>query len=106
MDAEHQSSERLPDAEVVQRWMSCGKQIQTALQDSKYEEVIALAEHRSSLLSALEETASRLTDDQRQSLLDDEAELQRSMKQHHEYMSKKLAGLGRMKLGFRKYSGR
>jgi len=106
MEDEHQSEEDLLDEEVVERWMSYGRQINLALEDADYEQVTALVESRGVFLARLEKTSSRLSDDQRKSLLDAEAELQESMREHQKYIKKKLSGLGRMKLGVRKYTRR
>ena len=106
MEEKHQSDSGLSDEEVVTRWMNYGRQINAALEAADYDEVSALVDDRGLLLGKLEESAGRLSEDQRQSLLDAEEELQESMQKHRDYMRKKLSGLGRMKLGVRKYAGR
>ena len=106
MEEKHQSDSGLTDEEVVKRWMNYGRQINEALEAADYDEVSALVDDRGRLLGKLEESAGRLSEDQRQSLLDAEEELQESMQKHRDYMRKKLSGLGRMKLGVRKYAGR
>ena len=104
MEGKHQSEENLTDEEVVERWMDYGRQINACLEEADYDQVTALAENREHLLPKLEELAARLSDDQRTRLLDAEEELQQAMQTHRDYMRKKLSGLGRMKLGVRKYA--
>ena len=106
MEEAHQSDEDLTDSEIIERWMNYGRKLHTALEEADYDQVTALVANRARLLDRLERMAERLSDDQKQSLLATEADLQESMQQHHEYMKKKLSGLGRMKLGVRKYTGR
>ena len=106
MEEVHQSDDDLTDSEIIERWMDYGRKLHTALEEADYDEVTALVANRGRLLKRLEKTAERLSDDQKNSLLANEEELQESMQKHREYMKKKLSGLGRMKLGVRKYTGR
>ena len=106
MEEAHQSDEDLSDAEVIERWMDYGRKLHVALDEADYDQVTALVANRGRLLQTLEEVADRLSEDQKKSLLEAEEDLQELMQEHREYMKKKLSGLGRMKLGVRKYTGR
>jgi hypothetical protein len=92
------------DEEVIERWLDHGRRINAALEETDYDLVAALIDDRGKLMPLLEGLASRLSDDQRSELLDSEDDLQELMREHHEYIKKKLVGVGRMRLGVRKYN--
>jgi hypothetical protein len=97
------AEEHSDTAEIVERWQDHGRRIYAALDDTDYERVASLIDEREALLVALERVAPRIENDQRATLLSDEDELQTAIAKHTEYIEEKLSGVGRMRLGMRKY---
>jgi hypothetical protein len=104
MESVSNTEDDVSDKDIIELWLDHGRQINAALEEAEYDLVVALIDDRGKLLPQLEGVAARLSDDQRTNLLEAEDNLQESMREHHEHIKKKLVGVGRMRLGVRKYN--
>jgi hypothetical protein len=89
--------------EVIERWRDHGRRIYAALDDTDYDRVAVLVDERDVLLSQLESVASEIDSTLKLTLLTDEDQLQAAIDEHYKQIEGKLSGVGRMRLGMRKY---